>query len=187
VSNSTLQPTWCSLRTVAPRSYATPATRSGSSRGIRTGAGAGAAPGIRAAGRDRAAAVLDQQARRPFGGHRRQLRVDDPLEAPRRLAGQLVPARGPRDDGRVEVGRLQDDIDGAALARLADLGGRAAHDPGQADRPGVVDDEQVVGIQPALDVVEGGQGLPGRSAAHPDAAGEAEPRRRRAAAGRARA
>ena len=57
--------------------------------------------------------------------------------------------------------------------RLADLRGRAAHDPGQADRPGAVDDEQVVGIQPALDVVEGGQGLPGRSAAHPDAAGEA--------------
>ena len=57
------------------------------------------------------AAVLDEQLRRALGGDRGQLRVDGPLEAPRRLAGQLVPAGGPGDDGRVEVGGLEQDVD----------------------------------------------------------------------------
>ena len=40
------------------------------------------------------------------------------------------------------------------------LGGRPAHHPGQPDRAGVVGDHQVVGVQRADHVVEGGQLLP---------------------------
>ena len=86
--------------------------------------------------------------------------------------GSLCRRAGPGDDSRVEVRRLQDDVDRSAFRHLADLGGRPAHDAGQADRTGVVDDEQVVGVQPALDAVEGDQGLVGPGPAHGDASGQ---------------
>ena len=59
--------------------------------------------------------------------------------APRRLARQLVAAGGARDRDRVEVRRLDQHVGGG----VRDLGRRAAHDPGEADRAGVVGDQQV--------------------------------------------
>ena len=76
--------------------------------GRRGGADVGATVG------DRAAAVLDQQRGRPLGRDRRQLRVDRALEPARRLAGQLVPPCAARNRGRVEVRRLEEDVDRVA-------------------------------------------------------------------------
>jgi hypothetical protein len=55
------------------------------------GGGLGDGADVGAPGRDRAAAVLDEQRRDPLGRDRRQLRVDRALEPAGRLAGQLVP------------------------------------------------------------------------------------------------
>ena len=54
----------------------------------------------------------------------------------------------------------------------ADLGGLPAHHPGEADRPGVVGDEQVVRVEGPVDVVEGAQPLAGPGPAHDDRAGQ---------------
>jgi hypothetical protein len=116
--------------------------------------------------------VLHEQAGGALRRHGRQLRVDDPLEAPRRLARQLVPPGRTRDHCRVEVRGLQHDVDRADLRGLTDLRGRPAHHPGQPDGPRVVRDQQVVRVEAALDVVERGQRLPRARPPDDDAAGE---------------
>ena len=116
--------------------------------------------------RDRPTAELDQQRGDPLGRHRRQLRIDRALEPARRLAGQLVTACAARDRRRVEVGRLDDDVD--RLAARPDLRRRTAHHAREPDGARVVGDEEVVGIEVALDVVEGGEGLPQRRPPHDD-------------------
>ena len=55
-----------------------------------------------------------------------------------------------------------------SVVAAADLGVGAAHDAGQPDRPGVVGDDQVLGVQHPLGAVERGQLLAGLRAAHPD-------------------
>ena len=66
------------------------------------------------------------------------------------------------------MGRLQHDVGGGAV----DLGGGAAHHAGDADRAGVVDDQQIVGVQRPGDVVQGDDLLPRYRLSHPDRAGE---------------
>ena len=122
---------------------------------------------VRERARD-AAAVLDQERDRPRDRHRRQLGVDAALEPLGRLAGQLVPARGAGDRDRVEVRGLDEQVG----RRRADLAVPAAHDgretdgPGTAHPVGAVGDEQVLGVERAVDVVERrGSARPGSPAA----------------------
>ncbi len=101
-------------------------------------------------------------------GHERDERVDAALEALRRLAGQLVTARRAGDRGRVEGRRLDEHV----ARRLGHLGRRAAHDPGDADRPGLVRDEKVLDVQGAHLAVQRLDLLTRGRAAHRDATGE---------------
>ena len=128
---------------------------------------------VGAPGRDRAAAVLDEQRRDPLGRDRRQLRVDRALEPAGRLAGQLVPPGAAGDRRGVEVRRLDHDVDRVGAG--PDLRGRPAHHAREADRAGVVGDEQVVGVEAALHVVEGGERLARLRPPHHD--GPGQPRR----------
>ena len=88
------------------------------------------------------------------------LRVDAALEPLGRLAGQLVPAGGAGDRDRVEVRGLEDQV---VVRSVLDGRRLAAHDPGQGDRPRVVGDHQVLGVERARDVVERAQLLAGRA------------------------
>ena len=90
---------------------------------------------------DPRAAVLGEQLGGPGERDHGHLRVDAALEPLGRLAGQPVPAGGAGDAGGLPVRRLEQHVRRA----VADLGRRAAHDGGQADRAGVVGDQQVVG------------------------------------------
>ena len=76
-------------------------------------------------------------------------------------------------DGGVEVRRL--DQRRRSVGAGPDLGGRPAHHAREADRAGVVGDEQVVGVETALHVVEGGQRLARLRPPHHD--GPGQPRR----------
>lgn len=77
----------------------------------------------------------------------------------------MAPVGAPDRAGR-EVGRLDDDV----RRPVVQLGGPAAHDARQADGARVVGDEQVLGAQGALDVVERGEPLAGGGPAHDDRA-----------------
>ncbi|MPM82933.1 hypothetical protein SDC9_129995 [bioreactor metagenome] len=101
-----------------------------------------------------------------MGGRVRRVRVDPALVAPGRLGGQAVPARGPRHRQHVEVRRLEDDLG----RRAAQLGVLPAHHAGQADRPGVVGDQQVGGIEGPGHPVQGDHRLARTRPAHHDAA-----------------
>ena len=132
-----------------------PASRSGSPIGRVTGSGSGGLPtSVRPASTApppyRASSAAAHSA-----ADRRHLRVDTALEAPGRLARQLVPSGGPGDHRRIPVRRLDHHIGGTG----ADLGGLATHHPGQRDGAGVVGDHQIVRIQGAVDAVEGAQRL----------------------------
>ena len=74
------------------------------------------------------------------------------LEPGRRLGPQAEPPRGPGDGDGQEPRHLEQDVGGGA----GDLGVGATHHAGDADRPVLaVADQQVVGGERALDVVEG--------------------------------
>ena len=116
-----------------------------------------------------AAAQLDQQVDDPLRRDRRQQRVDAALEPLGGLAGELVPARRAGDGDLVEVGRLDEHV----RRGVADLGRRAAHDAGEAEHAaaravGRVGDQEVLGVQRAVGVVQGGEALAGRGPADHD-------------------
>ena len=72
---------------------------------------------------------------------------------------------------RVEVRGLDDDVGGAGVGVVVgDLGVGAAHDAREADRAAVVGDHQVLGVERALDAVEGGELLALLGPAHADRA-----------------
>ena len=52
------------------------------------------------------------------------------------------------------------------------IGRRAAHDAREPDRPGVVGDQKVVGVEPTVDVVERGEGLAEARTPHHDRPGQ---------------
>ena len=72
------------------------------------------------------------------------------LEAEARLGPERVAECRPADADRIEDRRLDDDVG----RRVRDLGRRPAHDPGDRQRPGRIGDEQGLGLELALDVVE---------------------------------
>ncbi len=73
-----------------------------------------------------------------------------------------MPAVAAEDGERIPGGGLEQHVGGA----VADLGGGAAHDAGEGDHSGVVGDDDVLGIEVALDTVEGGELLPCPGAPH---------------------
>src|SRR5699024_10744424 len=96
--------------------------------------------------------------------HRPEPRVDAAFEATRGLRGQFVATGSAGNRDRVEVSGLDDDF-----GRLVvDLDVGAAHDSGQADdlstlarsTSTAVGDEQILGIERALDIVESRELLP---------------------------
>ena len=93
------------------------------------------------------------------------LRVRPLLEAGRGLGAELVAAGRLHDADGVEPRHLQQHVRGGVV----DLAGRAAHDAGQADRHVVaVADQQVLGGEVPLDVVEGGEPLAVACHPHPE-------------------
>ena len=132
---------------------------------------AGALVDIGDPGVSRAATVRDEQVHGELGrgcGHRR---VDPTLEALGRLGREPVPPRRAGDRDRVEVGCLDEHLG----RRGRDLGRGPSHDAGDGERAvQAVDDHQVLRIQGAGHVVQGGELLP-----HPGPAG-ADPTRERA-------
>src|SRR5699024_6966737 len=113
---------------------------------------------------ERSAAEFDEQVRAPTCGHRPEPRVDAAFEAARGGRGQFVATGSAGNRDRVEVSGLDDDF-----GRLVvDLDVGAAHDSGQADdlstlarsTSTAVGDEQILGIERALDIVESRELLP---------------------------
>jgi len=104
---------------------------------------------------DRTAAEFGHQSGRHPGSGQRQRRIDATREASGRLRRQLVPTESASNGHRVETRRLKDNVAGGRCQ----LGGLPAHHAGQADRPSVIGDQQVVGRQLPVDIIEGGQSL----------------------------
>ena len=106
-----------------------------------------------------------EQVGEPAHGQVDDLGIGPLLEPSRGLRAELVATRRLHDADRVEPGHLQQHVGGGVV----DLAGGAAHDPGQADRHVVaVADEQVLGGEAPLDVVEGGERLVLAGHAHPE-------------------
>jgi hypothetical protein len=82
---------------------------------------------------------LDDQLRRELRRRAGEMRIDTLLPAVRTFGPQTQPVRAPQDADRLEVGRLQEDVDG----RIPDLRLLAAHDPGQRDPALGVGDQQI--------------------------------------------
>ena len=108
---------------------------------------------------DGASAKLGHQSGSHPGSGQRQRRVNAAREPGGRLGRQLVSTEGASDGHRIETCRLEHDVAGGRCQ----LGGLAAHHAGQADRPGVVGNQQVVWRQLADDIIKGGQPFPRRS------------------------
>ena len=100
------------------------------------------------------------------GGDRRGVEVGAALEAVAGVGVQAVAARGAADGHGLEPCRLNEHV----LGVRRDHGVPAAHDAGQAERLGVIGDDQVFGIEGALDAVEGFELLAFARAADDDAA-----------------
>ena len=134
-------------------------------------------------GRDGTPGKFVDQLCTTHGGGRPQVWVNSAFEAAGGFAGQFVATCGASDRHLVEVGGFNDDRGGC----FADLGVLPAHDAGQPDDaltivgfvevlfrvPGggsgvVVGDEQVFGVEFALNVVQSGELFPGASATHRD-------------------
>ncbi len=101
---------------------------------------------------------LDRTGAGPFGTGG----VDAPLEPGGRLGDQAEPTRGAADRRRVPRRRLEHHRGGV----VGDLGRGTTHDPAQAHRTLGVRDDQVIGMQVALDVVQGRQDLALAGPAH---------------------
>ena len=99
---------------------------------------------------------LGEQGGRAVQRRDRRGGVDPTLVTLARLAGELVAADGPEHREGVPHGGLEQDVGRV----VGDLRARTAHDARQRDRAAVVADDDVLGIERALDVVEGGERLP---------------------------
>ena len=88
------------------------------------------------------------------------------LEAQAGLRAKGVAEGGSPDADRIEDRGLHDDVGRG----IADLGPRAAHDPGDPERPDRVGDEQRVRVELAVDVIERLEPLPGAREADDDPA-----------------
>ena len=117
---------------------------------------------------DRPAAVRRQQLGDAVGRDQRDRRVGAALEPLGGLGRQLVAAFGAEDGDRVPVGGLDEDV-GRGLGQL---GGLAAHHTGEADRSGVVGDQQVLGGELSVGSVERGHPFARTRSSYDDRAGE---------------
>ena len=119
---------------------------------------------------DDPAPVLHEEVDGELGRSSREHRVDPALEAPRRLGREPVAARGPSNGDGVEVRCLDQDVGG----RRAHLGLGTAHDTGDRDGPltAPVGDQQVLGLQRPVDVVEGREPLTRTSTPDDDRCGQ---------------
>ncbi len=150
-----------SVANVVPSSRLTRAGRKA------TWAGGGSAGfDVDGAGRDLAAGPLGDEAGRPVGTEPREAELLALLEAEAGLGPEGVAEGRPADADRVEDGRLDDDV----RRPVPDLGRRAAHDAGDADRTGRVGDEERLGVELAHDVVERLEALARRRPADDDPA-----------------
>ena len=146
----------------APRRRETRAGR----KGTRTGGGS-AGSAVDDADGGPAAGPAQDELRRPVGAHARQAVLLALLEAQAGLAAQRVAEGGPPDADRVEDGRLDDHA--LVVASETSLAAPPMT-PAMASGPAGVGDEQRLGVELALDVVERLEALPGHGAAHDDAA-----------------
>ena len=137
-------------------------------------------------GRARPAAELDEQRARPARRRPAARSVSTPRSKRlRRLGGQLVPARAVR---RPSTGsKCADSTSMSVVAPATSVVG-AAHHAGEAERRlPAVGDQQVLGVQRAVDVVQRRELLARRAPGGRRSAARAARGRTRAAAGRARA
>ena len=102
-------------------------------------------------GRDGAAGPGLDEPRAPIGAESCESVLLALLEPEARLRTQAVAEGRPTDAHRVEDRRLDDDVG----RRVGDLGSGAAHDPGDRQWSGGIGDEERLGIERTLDVVEG--------------------------------
>ena len=107
---------------------------------------------------DGAARPFRDQPSRSVGAQAGQSELLALLEAEARLRAEAVALAGPADADRVEDRRLDDDV--RSSWRLTSEV-RAAHDPGDAERAARVGDDQRLGVELAIDVVEGLEPLAG--------------------------
>ena len=113
----------------------------------------GAGPGLQALGQE-------------VPGHPGESGIGAPAEPRRGVGVQAVAVgHGPHGAG-IEIGAFQQH----PLGGGGHLGAVPAHGAGQADRTGLIGDEQVPGGELALDPVQGHQGLPIRGPADDDPA-----------------
>ena len=120
--------------------------------------------GVDSATGDHAARPRLDELRGAVGADPGQPRLLALLEPAARLGAQREPLGRPPDAHRVEDRRL----DGDVRRRVADLRGRAAHDPGDADRAVAVGDQEHLVGELALDVVQRLEPLPRQRATHDD-------------------
>ena len=122
--------------------------------------------GVDRARSDRAAGPLGDQARRAIGADACQARLLALLEAQARLGPKRIAEGRAPDADRIEDRGLNHDLRGG----LVDLGARPAHDAGDADRPVRVGDDERLGVELAVDMVERLDPLAGGRAADDDPA-----------------
>ena len=148
--------------------------RSGKSDGMTIGSAAGTSLRSVPSAIGDPSPELHEQVHDALHGHGRHRRVDAALEPPRRLRAQLVAPRRARHRHGVEVGALDQQVRG----RGRHLGRRAAHDAREAEHAARaltargVRDEQVLGVERAVLVVERRQALLRLGPAHDDGAGD---------------
>ena len=106
--------------------------------------------------RDRTAGPLGDEPGRPVRAEPGQSMLLALLEPEARLRAQGVPEGCPADAHRIEDRGLDDDV----RRGVGDLGTSSAHDPGDADGAVRVGDEERVGRQLAIDVIERLEPLP---------------------------
>ena len=159
-----------------------PVTRAGRSIGIVIVGGSGGSPTTVTPGSIGAAAVLREELGHPVGRGLADGRVDAALVALARLGGELVAPAGAEHRHGVPVRGL----DQHARGGLGHLGGLAAHDATEADDPGVVGDDEVLGRERAVVAVERGEALARARRGGPGSGRRACRRRSRGSGGRAR-
>ncbi len=112
--------------------------------------------------------MLDQHLCHPAVGAIGVVRVHTPLEAARRLGVECVPLGGEQHAGRVEVCGFDDD-----RRRLGPhLAVAAAHHPADPHGHSPVRDDDVVGVELSLHLVEGDDALAGLRPPHDDLGAE---------------